>query len=449
MTAMVEQQYLQLYRENEETVQKHAPRALNEPRELAYQTLAQKGFPKKGEEDYQRSDIEGAFDFDFGININRFLFPVKQKSAFQCNIPGLNTDLCYVLNDAYDKDLSSTGELPEGAFIGGLSEFAMLYPELAAKYYAKLAKPDHDALVAFNTLFAQDGFVIYLPKETILERPIQLVQLLRADVPLLANRRMLIILEENSSASMLVCEHSLDVHQFLATQVIEIFAAEGSKFALYELEESSRNTKRLSSMHVKQEASSEVILNGMTIHNGYTRNNYWVDLAGQEASLTLAGVAIASQKQHVDNYSRIEHNVPNCHSNELFKYVIDDDAQGAFSGRIYVKQDAQKTAAYQSNRNLLLSASAKMYSKPQLEIYADDVKCSHGMTTGQLDEEALFYLRQRGISREEAKLMLSIAFAEDVLQLVHLDELRERLRNIIEHRFRGSQIHCGSCNACY
>ncbi len=449
MMIKTEEQYLQLFRENREAIDSHSPRVLNAKREAAFAAFESKGLPPYGSENYQRTVLSELFSRDYGVNLNRVNFPIKQKEAFRCTLPDLDTDLCYIVNDAYDSEWSQVSELPAGTFVGSLSDFALNYPDVAAQYYAQAATPDHDGIVAFNTMFAQDGFVIYLPDGVVLPNPIQLVQLLRADMEILATRRMLIILGKGAEASLLICEHTLDAHSFLTTEVVEIFAAADSRFALYDLEESSKTTHRIASVHVRQAANSNVIINSMTIHNGLTRNNYYCHLEGENADLTLGGMAIAESKQHVDNYSRIEHLVPNCQSNELFKYVLSKQAQGAFSGRIYVAKGAQKTAAYQNNRNLLLDDTARMYSKPQLEIYADDVKCSHGMTTGQLDDEALFYMRQRGIPMAEAKTMLSVAFTDDVVKLVHIEQLRDRLRDIIEHRFRGGCMRCGSCNICY
>ena len=174
----------------------------------------------------------------------------------------------------------------------------------------------------------------------------------------------------------------------------------------------------------------------MTLARGVTRNNYYISLAEEEADLKVSGFALSKDKGHADNFSYIEHAVPHCTSDELFKYILLGDSRGVFTGRILVAQDAQKTQAYQNNRNLLLSPTARMQSKPQLEIYADDVKCSHGMTTGQLSPEALFYMQQRGIPREEAKLMLSHAFAEDVLERIPLDEEAEAIREHIAEQLR-------------
>ena len=179
-----------------------------------------------------------------------------------------------------------------------------------------------------------------------------------------------------------------------------------------------------------------------------TRNNYYINLKGEGAEAILAGMAIADKEQQVDTYSHITHAVPHCTSNELIKYVLNDRAIGAFSGRILVKEGADKTEAYQTNRNLCATREARMYSKPQLEIYADDVKCSHGMTTGQLDENALFYMQSRGIPLDEARMLLSVAFTSDVIEHVRVDALKDRLHKLVEKRFRGELAKCAGCRIC-
>lgn len=220
-------------------------------------------------------------------------------------------------------------------------------------------------------------------------------------------------------------------------------------FDYYDIEESSENTSKVSSVFVRQGERSNVLVNGIVLHNGVTRNNYYSAFEGEHAELSLCGMAIADKEQVVDTYTHIDHAVPHCHSNELFKYVLNDSARGSFSGRILVRHGAQKTEAYQSNKNLCASPLAKMYTKPQLEIYADDVKCSHGATVGQLDQNALFYMRSRGIPESEARMLLMFAFTNDVIELVRLDALKDRLRQLVEKRFRGELAKCSGCQACH
>jgi Fe-S cluster assembly protein SufD len=204
----------------------------------------------------------------------------------------------------------------------------------------------------------------------------------------------------------------------------------------------------LSNLFSEQKENSNVVTSGITLHNGYTRNNYRFRLLGEHAEAHAGGLAICDKTQHIDNFAFLDHAVPNCTSNELFKNVLKDKATGVFCGKILVEKDAQKTQAYQTNRNLVSTDTAQMFSKPQLEIYADDVKCSHGLTTGQLDEDALFYMRARGIDKEEARLLLMVAFTRDVVDMIRIPTLQERLITLIDKRFRGELMRCGNCEVC-
>jgi Fe-S cluster assembly protein SufD len=217
---------------------------------------------------------------------------------------------------------------------------------------------------------------------------------------------------------------------------------------VYELEENSVKVTRLNNLFSEQKECSTVVAAGITLHNGYTRNNYRFRLLGKHADVHAGGLAICDKEQHIDNFAFLDHSVPECTSNELFKTVLQDESTGVFCGKILVEKDAQKTLAYQTNRNLVTTDRARMFSKPQLEIYADDVKCSHGLTTGHLDEEAQFYMQARGISREEAELMLMVAFTRDVVDMVRIPTLHERLMTLIDKRFRGELMRCGNCEVC-
>lgn len=443
-----EQQYIDLFANYEDLICRHSTPVMNAVRAEALANFERLGFPSTKEEDYKYTDVAASFAPDYGININRVPIPVNPYDVFRCDVPNLSTSLYFVVNDTFHDKEQAKGNLPEGVYAGGLKRFSEMYPDVASRYYAKAASSAKDGIIALNTMLAQDGFVLYVPAGVKVEKPIQLVNIFRSDVDTMANRRMLIIMEHHSEAKLLVCDHSIDDVKFLATQVVEIFAEEGSYFDYYDLEESSDSTTRFSSVHVKQEATSNVLVNGITLNNGLSRNNYYIELNGEYAESTLCGMAILDKEQQVDMYSHITHAVPNCTSNELVKNVLNDRSVGAFSGRILVKQDAQKTLAYQNNRNLCLTREAHMYSKPQLEIYADDVKCSHGMTTGQFDESALFYMQSRGIPRDEARMLLSVAFTADVVDHVRLEVLKDRLHKLVEKRFRGELAQCSGCRIC-
>lgn len=443
-----EQQYIDLFTRYEDLIRRHASTVQNVPRTQALADFERLGFPLAKSEDYKYTDVGQAFAPDYGVNINRLSIPVNPYDVFRCDVPNLSTSLYFVVNDTFYDEVLPKAPLPEGVYAGGMKTFMDQYPEVAARYYGKAASSGTDGIIALNTLLAQDGFVLYVPEGVVVERPVQLINIFRSDVDTMANRRVLVIMEPRSEARLLVCDHSIDDVKFLATQVVEIFAEEGALFDYYDLEESSESTTRFSSVHVKQDACSNVLVNGITLNNGLTRNNYYVELNGEQAETTLCGMSVLDKEQQLDTYSHITHAVPNCTSTELFKNVLDDQAVGVFSGRILVKKDAQKTMAYQTNRNLCATREARMYSKPQLEIYADDVKCSHGMTTGQLDENALFYMQSRGIPRDEARMLLSVAFTSDVIDHVRMDALKDRLHKLVEKRFRGELARCAGCRIC-
>jgi Fe-S cluster assembly protein SufD len=443
-----EKQYLDLYAAHGDALCRHAAETMNRLRPQALEHFRQVGFPSGKDELYRYTDAAQAFAPDYGLNVNRLPIPVTPDDVFRCDVPRLGTALYFVVNDSF-RDTPRPASFPPGVYVGGMHAFARQHPDLAARYYGRAATTEHDAVTALNTLLAQDGFVMYVPAGVRLERPVQLVNIFRSDVNLMANRRILVILETGARAALLVCDHSIDpAVRFLGTQVVEIFAAEDAVFDCYDLEESSLSTTRFSSMYIEQAATSNVLVNGITLNNGLTRNNYHIRLLGEHAETTLCGLAIQDGRQHVDTYTHITHAVPRCTSSELFKNVLNDRATGVFNGRILVEKGAEQTQAYQTNRNLIAGREARMYSRPQLEIYADDVKCSHGMTTGRLDEQALFYMQTRGLSRADARLMLSVAFTSDVLERVRLNVLKDRLLRLVEKRFRGELARCNECRVC-
>ncbi len=434
-----EQQYIDLYAQAEALLRSHSAEPLNGPRAQAFADFERLGFPTRKQEAYKYTDIAKCFEPDYGMNFKRLAFPVNPYEVFRCDVPNMSTALYFMVNDAFQ---STDKTLPDGVIVGSFRD----HPDLVRQYYATLADTSADALTAFNTAFAQDGLLVYIPKNVVVEKPIQLINILRSDVPLLVNRRVLIVLEEGAQARLLACDHAMDEVNFLATQVIEVFVGRNAVFDLYELEETHTGHTRLSNLYVRQEAGSNVLLNGMTLTCGTTRNTTRVLLAGEQAELNLCGMAIADKNQHVDNRTVIDHAVPSCRSNELYKYVLDEQATGAFAGLILVRPGAQHTDARQTNRNLCATREARMFTQPQLEIYADDVKCSHGATVGQLDDAALFYMRQRGISLREARLLLMFAFVNEVIDTIRLDALKDRLHLLVEKRFRGELGKCRDCS---
>ena len=443
-----EKQYIDLYNQCKGMINKHAPQVLNDLRDKAFDDFCRLGFPSNKVERYKYTDIQKIFEPDYGLNLNRLEIPVNPYDVFKCDVPNLSTSLYFVVNDSfYDKILPKCS-LAEGVIVGSLSKVATEHPELVAKYYGKIANTGDDAVTALNTMLSQDGLMVYVPKNVKVEKAIQVINILRSDVDLMVNRRVLIVMEQGSEAKFLFCDHAADDRNFLATQVIEAFVGENAKLDLYCLEETHYKNTRVSNVYIEQQANSVVNHNVITLHNGITRNRLDLVFKGEGAECFANGCVIADKSQHIDNNTLIDHQVGHCTSHQLYKYVLGDEAVGAFAGRILVRKDAQKTSSNEINQNLCTTKKARMFTQPMLEIYADDVKCSHGSTVGQLNDAAMFYMRQRGISEKEAKLLLEFAFVNEVVDQIQLEPLKERLRYLVEKRFRGELNKCEGCKLC-
>lgn len=446
MTA--EQQYIELYQEASGMLNEHSAPVLNAKREQAFEDFKQLGFPTQKVERYKYTDVAKAFAPNYGLNLNRINIPVNPYEVFKCDVPNLSTSLYFVVNDQFYDKAQPTASLPEGVIVSSLCEAAKTHPELVSKYYGTLARTSKDAINALNTMLCQDGLFVYVPKNVVVERPIQIVNVLRSDVDLMANRRVLIVVEQCASVKLLFCDHAIDDRNFLSTQVIEAFVGENAHLELYELEETHVKNNRFSNLYADQQTYSTAVLDNITLHNGMTRNRTDLTLSGSYAETTLNGLVIADKEQQVDNNTLIDHKADHCQSHQLYKYVLDDKARCAFAGRVLVREGAQQTTSQETNANLLGSKEARIYTQPMLEIYADDVKCSHGSTVGQLGEQAMFYMRQRGIPYDEARMLLKFAFASDVLQTIKLDALHDRLNYLVDKRFRGELSKCEGCKMC-
>lgn len=437
-----EKQYIELYEECREMIHKHSSDVMNAERDEAFCRFKAQGFPSKKVERYKYTDMQKLFEPDYGLNLNRLQIPVNPYDAFRCDVPNLSTSLYFVVNDMLYHDEKPKGHLPEGVIIGSLKDFA------TSDYYNHLAGQANDATTDLNTMLAQDGLYVYVPRNVKVERAIQVINILRSDVDLMVSRRVLIILEEGAEIKMLFCDHAADDRHFLATQVIEAYVGVNASLDLYCLEETHAKNVRISNVYIDQQANSHVNHHVITLHNGVTRNKLDLTLSGEGAECQCNGCVIADKQQHVDNNTLIIHQASHCTSNERYKYVLDDKATGAFAGRVLVEHGAQKTVSQMTNQNLTATKEARMYTQPMLEIYADDVKCAHGSTVGQLNDAALFYMRQRGISLKEAKMLLQNAFINEVIDQMNLEPLRNRLHHLVEKRFRGELNKCEGCKLC-
>lgn len=440
-------QYIDLYRQHADLIDLNSAEIINGRRQEALKILESATLPPKGSENYETTDLNAMLEPDYGLNIARVPIDVNPGVSFHCGVPSLSTSLFLMVNDIYADTNRSHDGLPEGVYAGSLKKFATEHPHEAVEHYGKIADI-HNPIVALDTLLCQDGIAIHVKRGVKVEKPLQIVNILQNGTPLMAVRRVLVIVEDDAEVKILSCDHTQNPGvEFAALNTIEIYAGRNAKVDFYDLEESSEKTNRLSALYLRQEENSNVLIDGITLYNGSTRNEYHTRFEGSHSTLKLLGMGIEDRHRHLDTYSRIVHGVADCQTDELFKYVVDDEASGAFAGLILVNPGADKTEAYQSNRNIVGSDVARMYSKPQLEIYNDDVKCSHGSATGQLDETQVFYMRTRGIPEATAKLLLKQAFMADVIDGVRLDALKDRLHMLVERRFTGVDPSCASCQA--
>lgn len=456
-------QYLNLYRDHAAELMAHAPEALNRPRPRAYELLMSARLPRKGDEGYPALSVEEMFAPDYGVNLCRVPFGVEASEPFRCGVPNVSTLMAFVVNDAFRPTASLERNLPEGVEVMSLARAAEVYPDLVAKHYDALAGSEkliptdpHSSAKAvmppspvslLNTLLCQDGVMVRVKAGVRCDKPLQIVNVCNASAPMLAVRRMLVIVEDGASCSILTCDHSAshDI-DYLNCQVTEAFVGRGASLEIYDLEESGPRTNRHAQLYARQDEGSELTVNGTTLVGGRTRNSYYVELCGEHARARLAGMAIGGDDQAVENATCVIHRAAKAESDQLYKYILDDKAEGAFYGSIIVDEKADYTKAYQINRNIVGSPQARMHTRPQLEIYCDEVKCSHGATVGQIDERAMFYMRQRGIPERQARMMLMQAFMADVIDTVSLPALKSRLSQLVELRLSGTRELCASCN---
>lgn len=441
----ISEEYVNLFSNNLDLIAEGSADLLNQHREEAIQYFKMLGIPSQKNEKYKYSKIEPLFTY----NYEKYFVPKRinfnVNDIFRCDIPELDTHLALVLNGFYLAKGEKLITLPNGVILGSLAEAATKLPHLVNGRYNSLAENRADGLVAFNTAFAQDGVFIYIPRNVVESKPIQIINLLMSDENQLVQYRNLIVVDEGAQANVLVCDHTLSPKRFLSNVVTEIFVGNNAKLEFVKMQNEHNDSAQVTHTYAHQQGDSRLITNVLSLHGGFIRNNLSVTLAGEGADAQLYGLYLTDRSQHTDNFTYIDHAVPNCTSNELYKGILDDQATGAFNGKIMVRRDAQKTQAYQANNNLLLTADARMNTKPQLEIYADDVKCSHGATVGQLDPEALFYMRARGIGEREAKLLLMFGFAHEVVKRISIDTLRERIDDMVNKRLRGELSRCHNC----
>lgn len=442
---ITEDRYIELYEGNIDKVENVSPAILNSFRAPALNKFRSLGIPSKKNEKYRYTNLEPYFNYDYKSYFMPDESDFIKAEEFRCDVTELDAHGIVLLNGFYPTINGKLVELPGGIIIGSLNEAARRFPSLMEEHYDRYASGEQDGLIHLNTALASDGIFVYVPEGVSSVKPVQVVNLVDSPEDIFSQHRNLIIVDDHADFKIIICDHTLSPRKFLTNAVTEVYVGDNARFDIIRVQNEHNNACKITSIFIYQEKNSFASSNNITLHGGLVRNSTFHYLAGQHAETCSYGLCLADKWQHVDNYVSVEHASPDCTSNQLFKGVMDDMATGAFNGRIYVSQDAQRTKAYQRSNNILLTDEAKMYTKPQLEIYADDVKCSHGATVGQLDDNALFYLRSRGIDKRQARLMLMFGFAHEVVQNISVEALRERIDSLVMQRLKGELSRCASC----
>jgi len=439
------ERYYRLYEENIRKITESSVPYINSFRKDAITGFCNTGIPTRKSESYRYTNLDPFFNHDY----KNYFIPEDsdfiKAEQFRCDVADLDAYGVVLLNGFYPTINGRMRELPGGILIGSLNEAAKKFSDKIERHYGKYVNSSSDGLVQLNIAMASDGVFIYVPAGAVLKRPVQVVNLVESETDMFNQHRNLIIVEDNADFTLIICDHTLSPVKFLTNAVTEVYVGENAHFDIMRVQNEHNNACKITHTFIHQEKSSHVSSNNITLHGGLVRNSTYHYLGGEGAESNSYGLFLADKFQHVDNYVNVDHAFPNCTSNQLFKGVLDDMATGAFNGRIYVHKDAQGTTAYQKNNNILLTDDAKMDTKPQLEIYADDVKCSHGATVGRLDDDALFYMQSRGINKREALLMLMFGFAHEVIRNIKVEALQERMDNLVMQRLKGELSRCASC----
>lgn len=415
---------------------------LNQIRKEAIHNFESLGFPVTSLEEWRHTTIEPILNYNYQLSTASSLISKEiEQAVAKFSIPDLDADVLVFVNGVYSKELSKISLSPLGRAGEGLGSFADAQKEnsaLVEKHFAEFAAVQKDAFGSLNTAFASNGAWINIPDNTIWEKPIHLLFLSEANREnILIQTRNIITLGKNSQCSVIETHHQLGNGVTFCNQVVEIAMNENSILHYHKIQNLRQDNMDgflIDNTLVEQQKNSSFHNMVISLNGSLVRNNLNVLLNAETAESHLYGLYLLNQKQLVDNHTLVDHNKPHCTSNELYKGVLDGKAKGVFNGKIIVRPNAQKTNAYQSNKNILLSNDCVINTKPQLEIFANDVRCTHGATSGQLDKEMLFYLRTRGIGEEEAKAMLIDAFASEIVEKVKIEPLRIALNMLIATR---------------
>jgi len=423
--------YLESFAQFENGAAGNGPGWLRSVRQGGIARFAELGFPTLHDEDWRFTNVAPIAQTSFQLALNgRAELAPRVLEPFRFSGPACS-QLVFV-NGRYAPELSWLQPLPEGVQIGSLAQALTSDQSLLEQHLARYADYQHDAFTALNTAFIEDGAFVHLPRGTVLQEPVYLLYLSTATAsPAINHPRNLILMGDESQAAVVEDYVSLNGGVYFSNVVTEAVVGENSVLSHYRLERESTQAFHVSTLQVQQGRSSSVAAHAVLFGGALVRNNVHPVMAGEGGDCLINGLFLATGRQHIDNYMKVEHASPHCDSRQFYNGILDVQARGVFHGRIIVHKDAQKTDAKQTNRNLLLSDEAQIDTKPQLEIYANDVKCTHGATIGQIDEDALFYLRARGLAETSARNLLVSAFAGEGLQRMKVEPIRKHLEALV------------------
>lgn len=395
--------------------------------------LRELGFPTTKNEDWKYTNVSFLNDFHFRTSSeNKF----DKSEIDNYRIPGLNACLVVIINGHFSHELSEIDSLPEGTITGSLKSLLETESEIVNRHFGKYSEIKN-GFTALNTALTEDGVVIYVPDNTVIQKPFHILYLSGdSSLNALVQPRILIIAGDNSVLNIIETYHSISETETLVNSVSEIKCRRNSDVKIYRLQNENNKTYHINLTEAHLESSAIYSHYSVTLGGKLVRNDTNIVLDGEQSTGNLYGLYLTDDNQHVDNHTLIDHRKPNCQSNELYKGILSGKSHGVFNGKVFVRKDAQKTNAYQSNKAILLSDDAKIDTKPQLEIFADDVKCSHGAAIGQLDEQAVFYLRSRGIEENMAKKILLKAFANDVFEKIEDEKIHSWLNEITSGKIK-------------
>lgn len=420
--------YLSHFAELEARLAGHRLPWLQRIREAAISHFAELGFPTTRQEEWRFTNVAPLTKIAFQPADGLELDGVTAGALKRFTFGGLDCTQLVFVNGHFSQELSTVRPVRDGIKVGSLADALGSDGQRVEPYLAHHAGYQDHAFVALNTAFIEDGAFVYVPRGNDFEQPIHLLFVARSHgEPTVSHPRNLIIVGDNSQVAIVESYVGLDGGVYFTNAVTEIVAGQNAVIDHYRLQQESAEAFHLATLAVRQDRSSNFTSHSISLGGALVRNDVKARLNAEGVECTLNGLYMASGHQLVDNHTSIDHAKPHCSSHELYKGVLDGKAKGVFSGKIIVRPDAQKTDAKQTNKNLLLSADSVIDTKPQLQIYADDVKCTHGATVGQLDKDAVFYLRSRGIGHEDARSLLTYAFANEIISRIKIPSIREQL----------------------